>query len=124
MARFEIWHNPRCSKSRQTLARLEAAGVAPEIVLYLEKAPTKKRLEEVVTLLGLEDPRGLMRTKEAVYRDLGLADETRAAALIDAMAEHPVLIERPVVIRDGERAVLGRPPENVDALLPPTGAPR
>lgn len=117
MATYEIWHNPRCSKSRQTLERLERAGIAPTVVPYLESPPSKERITEVLRMLGLEHPRALMRTRESVYAELGLAEVVSADALLDAMVEHPVLIERPVVIRDGARAILGRPPENVDALL-------
>ena len=117
MARFEILHNPRCGKSRQTLARLEAAGAAPTIVEYLETPPTKKRLRELLTLLGFNDARQLMRTKEPIYAELGLARVTDQQKLIDAMVANPILIERPIVVKDGKRAVVGRPPENVDALL-------
>lgn len=117
MARFEIWHNPRCSKSRQTLARLTDAGITPTVVEYLTTAPTAARIQETLRLLGLDDPRALMRTGEPVYKELGLASVTDAKKLVAAMAAHPILIERPVVIKDGKRAVLGRPPENVDALL-------
>lgn len=117
MARFEIFHNPRCGKSRQTLARLEAGGVTPTIVEYLQTPPTKQRLRELLKLLGFTDARQLMRTKEPVYAELGLARVTGQDALLDAMVAHPILIERPIVVKDGKRAVLGRPPENVDALL-------
>jgi arsenate reductase len=117
MARFEIFHNPRCGKSRQTLARLEAGGITPTIVEYLQTPPTKKRLRELLKLLGFTDARQLMRTKEPVYAELGLARVTDQDALLDAMVAHPILIERPIVVKDGKRAVLGRPPENVDALL-------
>lgn len=117
MPTYEIWHNPRCKKSREGLARLEAAGVEPKIVRYLETPPTKTRLKKVLGLLGYDDPRALMRTKEKVYKELGLAEVTRKDALVAAMAEHPVLIERPVVIRDDARAVVGRPADAIDALL-------
>ena len=116
-ASWEIFHNPRCSKSRQTLQRLEDAGITPTIVAYLESPPTKKRLKEVLALLGLDDPRALIRTGEPIYKELRLADETSKEKLLDAMVAHPVLIERPIVIRDGKAAVIGRPPENVDRLL-------
>lgn len=117
MGRFEIFHNPRCGKSRETLARLTDSGVEPVVVEYLAHPPTKKRLKEVLKLLGFTDPRQLMRTKEPVYASLGLARVTAADALLDAMVANPILIERPIVIKDEKRAVLGRPPENVDALL-------
>jgi arsenate reductase (glutaredoxin) len=117
MARFEIFHNPRCGKSRETLARLTAAGITPTIVEYLIDPPTKKRLRELLKLFGFTDPRQLMRTKEPVYASLGLAKVTDPDALLDAMVANPILIERPIVVRDGKRAVVGRPPANVDALL-------
>lgn len=117
MARFEIWHNPRCSKSRQTLARLTDAGITPTVVEYLTDPPTAARIQETLRFLGFDDPRALMRTGESVYKELGLAAVTDPKKLVAAMAAHPILIERPVVIKDGKRAVLGRPPENVDTLL-------
>jgi arsenate reductase len=117
MARYEIFHNPRCGKSRQTLARLTDAGITPAIVEYLNEPPTAARLAEILKLLGFADPRALMRTKEPVYAELGLAKVTDSKKLIAAMVANPILIERPIVIKDGKRAVLGRPPENVDALL-------
>lgn len=117
MARYEIFHNPRCGKSRETLKRLTDAGVTPTIVEYLQDPPTAKRLEGILALLGLDDPRALMRTKEPVYAELGLGDVTDRKKLLAAMVAHPILIERPIVIKDGKRAVLGRPPENVDRLL-------
>ncbi len=117
MARYEIFHNPRCSKSRQALQRLADAGVAPVITAYLEHPPTKKRLKEILALLGFDDPRTLMRTGEPLYKELGLGAVASKDALLDAMVAHPVLIERPIVIKDGKQAVVGRPPENVDRLL-------
>lgn len=116
MARFEILHNPRCSKSRQTLQRLTDAGVTPIVTEYLNDPPDRARLQEILGLLGLDDPRRMMRTKESVYQELGLATAS-ADALLDVMVTHPILIERPIVIKDGTAAVIGRPPENVDALL-------
>ncbi len=117
MARYEIFHNPRCGKSRQTLARLTDAGITPVVTEYLAKPPNATRLQEILKLLGLTDPRALMRTKEPVYAELGLAKVTDPTKLLAAMVANPILIERPIVIRDGTKAVLGRPPENVDALL-------
>ena len=111
-----IWHNPRCSKSRQTLALLRERGVEPEIVEYLKTPPGASELEAVLDKLGME-PRDLMRRKEAAYREAGLGDPAlERRALVEAMAAHPVLIERPVVLAGG-RAALGRPPENVLAIL-------
>ncbi|MEM7250886.1 MAG: arsenate reductase (glutaredoxin) [Pseudomonadota bacterium] len=112
----KMYHNPKCSKSRETLALLEERGITPELILYLETPPSASELAELLKMLGLE-PRELMRSKEAVYRDRGLADEALARNdLIDAMVEHPILIERPIVINDG-RAALGRPPANVLDIL-------
>ena len=111
-----IYHNPRCSKSRQTLALLHERGLEPEIVLYLETPPSEAKLEELLGRLGLS-PREAMRRKEAPYRDLGLDDPSLTRAeLIAAMAAHPILIERPVVV-SGTRAALGRPPEKVLDIL-------
>ena len=116
MADFTIYHNPRCSKSRQTLALLEERGIEPEIVRYLETPPEAAALEDLLAKLG-KSPRELLRKGEEPYKALGLADTGLAdEALIAAMAENPVLIERPIVVH-GERAVLGRPPENVLELL-------
>ena len=111
-----IYHNPRCSKSRATLALLEENGVTPEIVAYLETPPSKAELSTILDRLGMQ-PRELIRKKEEPYKALNLADESLDRdALIDAMIEHPILIERPVVVKDGKYA-LGRPPENVLRIL-------
>lgn len=111
-----IWHNPRCSKSRQTLALLRERGVEPEIVEYLKTPPAAGELEAVLEKLGME-PRDLMRRKEAAYKETGLDDPALGRRqLVEAMVAHPVLIERPVVLAGG-KAALGRPPENVLAIL-------
>lgn len=111
-----IYHNPRCSKSRQTLALLRERGVEPRIVEYLKTPPDAAALEDILARLGVA-PRGLMRRKEAPYRELGLADPGKPRAeLVRAMAEHPILIERPIVLAGG-RAALGRPPEAALAIL-------
>lgn len=110
-----IYHNPRCSKSRQTLALLEENDVSPEVILYLETPPTKAALTALVKKLGLDSPRDMMRKKEEPYKELSLA-EASDAALIDAIAAHPILLERPIVV-NGDRAAIGRPPENVLAVL-------
>ncbi len=116
MSSITIWHNPRCSKSRQTLQLIRDHGVEPTIVEYLKTPPSAAELADALTKLGIE-PRALMRRKEAPYEELSLADEGLSRAeLIDAMVENPVLIERPVVFV-GKRAALGRPPEDVLALL-------
>lgn len=111
-----IWHNPRCSKSRQTLALIEDRGIEPTIVRYLEDPPSESELQRVLRLLDLK-PRDLMRRNEDVYKELGLDDERLTSRqLIAAMIEHPKLIERPVVI-NGDRAAMGRPPEAVLEIL-------
>lgn len=111
-----IYHNPRCSKSRQTLALLHEHNVETEIVEYLQAPPDKQELERILTLLKLE-PRQLMRTGESEYKELGLDDESLSRdALIDAMLTHPKLIERPIVIHNG-KAIIGRPPEKVLDIL-------
>lgn len=116
MSDFTIYHNPRCSKSRQTLQLLEQHGIAPEIVLYLEQPPSKLLLKQLLGKLGIS-ARDLLRKGEGEYRELGLADATLSeATLLDAMHAHPKLIERPIVVR-GARAVLGRPPENILELI-------
>ena len=108
----EIYHNPRCSKSRQTLQLLKDHGVEPEIVEYLKTPPDRATLERSLDMLGLE-PRDLMRKKEQEYKENNLADPNLTRdQLIDAMLAHPKLIERPIVIKDG-KAALGRPPEQV-----------
>lgn len=113
---IRLFHNPRCSKSREALALLREGGVEPDVVDYLKTPPTAAQLEGLLSQLGLE-PRQLMRRGEAVYKELGLDDPGLSrAALIKAMADNPILIERPIAVR-GERAVLGRPPEKVLELL-------
>lgn len=109
-----IYHNPRCSKSRQTLALIEEKGVKPEVIEYLNTPPNQKTLKEIVGKLKL-DARDLVRKKEAKEAGLDIATMSDAQ-LIKAMAEHPAIIERPIVVK-GAKAVLGRPPENVLALL-------
>lgn len=111
-----IYHNPRCSKSRQTLALIEDAGVTPNIIKYLETPLSVKDISDLLDKLGLENPRDLMRKGEAIYKELGLKDVSEAQVLIKAMTDNPKLIERPIVVR-GDKAVLGRPPENVNKLL-------
>lgn len=105
-----IWHNPRCSKSRNTLALLRQRGIEPEIVEYLRTPPSADDIRQVLSMLGIEAGE-LVRKGEITFRDLGLKDAD-CQSLIVAMAANPVLIERPVVIHDG-KAAIGRPPENV-----------
>jgi len=112
----EIYHNPRCSKSRQTLQLLKEHGVEPEVVEYLKTPPDRAALERILDMLGIE-PRDLMRKKEQEYKDNNLSDPNLTRdQLIDAMLAHPRLIERPIVINNG-KAALGRPPEHVLEIL-------
>jgi arsenate reductase len=112
MAKVTIWHNPRCSTSRKTLSLLDQHGLQPTIVEYLKTPPGADEIKATLKKLRMK-PRQLMRKKEAVYTELGLDRESLTDdQLIKAMAENPILIERPVVFY-GARAVLGRPPENV-----------
>ena len=111
-----IYHNPRCSKSRQTLQLLRDKGVALNIVEYLKAPPSASEIKNILGMLKMS-PRELMRKKEAPYGELGLADEGLSEPeLIEAMRADPVLIERPIVVSDG-KAVLGRPPENALTLF-------
>jgi len=110
-----LWFNPNCSKCRGAKDILEGEQVSCEIVRYLQDAPSRAELERVMGLLGIDDPRQMMRTGESVYKEQGLANK-EGDALLDAMAANPILIERPIVIR-GDRAVIGRPPERVRELL-------
>lgn len=116
MDRVRLFHNPRCSKSREAHALLQARGVAFEEVRYLEVPPTAGELRDLLRRLGLP-ARALLRTSEDAYAALGLADPALPeAALVDAMAREPRLIERPILVV-GDRAVVGRPPERVLELL-------
>lgn len=111
-----IFHNPRCSKSRQTLALLQARGIEPTVVEYLKTPPSAAELDRILTMLGRQ-PGELMRTKEAAYAESGADDPALdRAALIRKMVDNPVLIERPIVIA-GKRAAVGRPPEAVLEIL-------
>ena len=113
---ISMFHNPRCSKSRQTLQLLQDRGIEPIIIQYLKTPPDKRRLNDLLKLLNME-PRDLIRSKEKVYKELGLADpKLTRDQLLDAMLQHPILIERPIVFANG-KAALGRPPENVLKVL-------
>jgi arsenate reductase len=115
MADLSVWYNPDCSKCRTAHGLLAARGVEAEYVRYLDDAPSRADLERVLALLGTDDPRAITRTGERLYAELGLAGADRSA-LLDALAVHPVLIERPIAIR-GTRAVVARPPERILELL-------
>jgi arsenate reductase len=111
-----IYHNPRCSTSRKVLGMLQDKGIQPTIIEYLKTPPDAKTLGGILDKLGLE-PRALMRKKEVEYKDQGLDDpKLSKEALIRAMVETPILIERPIVL-SGSKAALGRPPENVLEIL-------
>ena len=108
-----LYHNPRCSKSRDTLALLQAQGISPTIVAYLDTPPDAATLRSLLVKLGMQDARALMRQGEAEYQALNLADPALSQdALIAAMQAHPRLIERPILVH-GDKAVIGRPPERV-----------
>ena len=112
-----IYHNNRCSKSRDTLALLKEKGIEPKIVAYLETPPDAATLRGLLKKLGLADARALMRKGEDEYKALNLAEPSLTQdALINAMVANPKLIERPIVV-NGKQAALGRPPENVLAIL-------
>jgi arsenate reductase len=110
-----VLFNPRCSKCRQARDLLGERGVEADLVHYLVDTPGRDEIVRIHGLLGIDDPRGMMRTGEPVYRELRLADAD-ADQLFDAMAAHPILIERPIVIV-GDRAVVARPPERLLELL-------
>jgi len=117
MTELTLYHNPRCSKSRSALELLEARGLAPEIVRYLETPPTAAELCALLDKLGLT-ARQLLRTGEEEYKGLDLANPALSEdELIDAMIEHPRLIERPILVA-GHKAIIGRPPEKVLEILP------
>ena len=114
--RTTIYHNPRCSKSRQTLALLEERGIGPRVVDYLKTPPSAAELKTILKKLGLR-PRDLIRKGEPLYAELGLKDrDLDDAALIALMVANPILIERPIVVSGG-KAAIGRPPESVLEIL-------
>lgn len=112
-----IYHNPRCSKSRATLALLEEQGIQPEIIDYQKNPPSKEDIENILEKLGMDDPRELMRKKEDEYAEAALDDPgLHRDTLIIAMIQRPKLIERPIVLANG-KAAIGRPPEQVLEIL-------
>lgn len=116
MQKITLYHNPRCSKSRQTLALLREHQIEPTIIDYLNTPPSSAELKKLLNALGMT-PRELMRKKESLYKELNLNDDSLSEAdLINAMTEHPRLIERPIVVV-GHKAVLGRPPENILEII-------
>lgn len=113
-----IYHNPRCSKSRTTLALLEAQSNSGsiKIIKYLETPPTLEQLQSIINLLGFDSARQLMRCNEVLYKTLQLKDQHNEQLLLQAMVENPKLIERPIVLANG-KAIIGRPPESVLTIL-------
>lgn len=112
---MKIYHNPKCAKSRQTLALLQDHGVEPEVILYLSAIPSHDELQSLLTKLGIS-PLQLIRKGEAIWKENFKGKELSDDELIKAMIAHPKLIERPIVVK-GQKAVLGRPPENALELL-------
>ena len=111
-----IFHNPRCSKSRQTLSLIQEKNIDINIIEYLKTPPDISQLKQILKKLGYE-PRQLMRKSEQIYKDLDLGNENKTTEdLVIAMAQNPILIERPIVL-SGEKAVIGRPPESVLNIL-------
>jgi len=116
MSEVTLYHNPRCSKSRQTLALLEERGIEPRVIEYLKTPSDAATITSLIDKLGIRAI-DLVRRREAPFVELGLADRAEDdAALIEAMVSHPVLIERPIVVA-GDRARIGRPPENVLEII-------
>ena len=114
---FTIYHNPRCTKSRATLELLHSRSIEPKIVEYLKTPPTAKELKTIVSKLGIK-PEELVRKGEDVYKEKFAGKTMSDAQWIQALAANPILIERPIVVR-GDKAVIGRPPENVEKIFEP-----
>lgn len=112
---MKIYHNPRCTKSRETLALIQAHGIEPEIIEYLKTPPSPEELAALIKMLGITAEQ-LLRKGEAVYKDSFKGKTLSEKAWIEAMCANPKLIERPIVVSNG-KAVLGRPPQNVETLL-------
>lgn len=114
MKKVTIYHNPRCTKSRETLALLKERGIVPAVVEYLKDPPSREELTSIITMLGSAAP--LVRTKEPAYKTSGLSAASSAEEIARAIAKEPILLERPVVVC-GKKAAIGRPPENVLSIL-------
>jgi len=115
MQEITIWHNPKCSKSREAIAILDASGCESKIVKYLETSPNTQEIKKVLMMLGI-NARALMRIKEELYKELKLGEEPNEERLIEAMAQNPKLIERPIIIK-GNKAIIGRPPSLIVDFL-------
>jgi len=116
MNNITIWHNPRCSKSREAVSITEDAKVEHKIVKYLDETPSKEELKTVLKMLGFTSVREWMRTKEDIYKELNLKEESDEEKLLDAMVANPKLIERPVIIK-GDKAIIGRPTSIIAEFL-------
>lgn len=117
MSKVTIYHNPRCSKSRQTLQLLHDHKIEPNVVEYLKHPPSKKELKEILSMLSMS-PRDLLRKKEAAYKENNLGDNSKTDNdILQAMIDNPTLIERPIVVVNNKKAAIGRPPENVLEVL-------
>ncbi len=116
MTDITFYHNPRCSKSRETLALIDNEQHSIEIIKYLENPPSVETIKTLISQLGFDSARQLMRTKETIYKELNLASENDESALVKALQVNPKLIERPIVVANG-KAAIGRPPESVLAIL-------
>jgi len=115
MQNIQIWHNPRCSKSRNALTLLEEKKIDAQVIKYMDEFLSKEQLQEVLTLLGMK-AQELMRIDEDIYKQLKLKDVNDENILINAMIENPKLIQRPIIIK-GDKAVIARPIENLEELL-------
>lgn len=115
MNEITIWHNPRCSKSREALAILEQNNCETEVIKYLQNTPTKDEITTALTMLGM-NPQELMRKKEDIYKELNLKEEYDYDKLVDTMVENPKLIERPVIFK-GNRAIIGRPTDIIEKFI-------
>ena len=115
MQNIEIWHNPQCSKSRNAMELLEAKGLNTSVIKYLENVPTKEQIKAVLKKLNMKASQ-ILRTGEDIYKELNLKEIDDEDKLIEIMAEHPILIERPIIIK-GEITVIARPIENLEELL-------
>lgn len=117
MSHYTIYHNPRCTKSRESLALLKEAGIEPEVVFYLQDTPSTEELAHICELLG-KRPTEIMRVNESIFKMLwGNAEEMSDDKALELMIQNPVLIERPIIVKDDKAAVIGRPAERVKELL-------
>ena len=115
MQNIQIWHNPKCSKSRAAMELLENKNIDANVVKYLEQTPTKEQLKDVLSKLKIS-AKELLRTSEDIYKELNLKDINDEETLIDFMVKNPILIERPIIIK-GDKAVIARPIENLSELI-------